>query len=161
LQGRRPAIRAFIAGSGSQRAALEEQTNRLGLGQTVRFLGSIADPRTLFWAIDIFVQPSVMEGLGVALLEAMACGLPAIASRAGGMAEVIEDRHNGLLVAAADSIALARAVEELAGSPAMQSSLGAEARTRAERNFSLAAMARETMALYQSSIRRKPDRCVA
>ncbi len=161
LQGRHPAIRAFIAGDGSQRTALEEQANRLGLGQTVRFLGSIEDPRTLFWAIDIFVQPSVMEGLGVALLEAMACGLPAVASRSGGMAEVIEDRRDGLLVAVADSIALARSIKELAESPALRPSLGAQGRIKVEQNFSLAAMARKTLALYQSSMGRKPKRCAA
>ena len=161
LQGRHPTLRAFIAGGGSQRAALEEQADRLQLGQTVRFLGSIEDSRTLFWAIDIFVQPSMMEGLGVALLEAMACGLPAVASRTGGMAEVIEDRHDGLLVAVADCVAIARAIEELVDSPAIRSSLGAQARIQAEQNFSLAAMARKTLAMYQSSIGRKPRRCAA
>jgi glycosyltransferase involved in cell wall biosynthesis len=158
MQGRHRAIRAFIAGDGSQRAALEEQANRLGLGQTVRFLGSIEDPRTLFWAIDIFVQPSMMEGLGVALLEAMACGLSAVASRSGGMAEVIENRHDGLLVAVADTVALARSIEELADSPALRLSMGAQGRIKAEQDFSLAAMARKTLALYQSSMR-KPKRC--
>jgi len=161
VQSRHPAIRGYIAGDGSQRAALEQQAQRLGLGDTVRFIGSIGDPRTLFWAIDIFVQPSVMEGLGVALLEAMACGLPAIASRAGGMAEVIEDRRSGLMVAAADSAALAQAIEELAESPAMRLSLGNEARHQAAQNFSLQAMAHRTLALYESIIGRKRGRCAA
>lgn len=161
LQGRHPAIQVLIAGDGSQRAGLKEQANRLQLGKKMRFLGSIEDPRTLFWATDIFVQPSMMEGLGVALLEAMACGLPAVASRAGGMAEVIEDRHDGLLVATADSVALAQSIEELAGSPALRSSLAAAARIKVEQNFSMAVMARRTLALYQSIIRRKPKRCAA
>jgi len=161
LQRSAPGIRCYIAGDGSQRSALKEQIRQLGLGQSVRLTGSIGDPRTLFWAIDIFVQPSVMEGLGVALLEAIACGLPAIASRTGGMVEAIEDRHNGLLVAASDSTALARAIEELAGSPATRSAFGAEARAKAERTFSLAAMARSTMALYQSCLGRRTRRCAA
>jgi glycosyltransferase involved in cell wall biosynthesis len=161
LQKRNPALRGFIAGDGSQRVPLEEQAPGLGLGQGVRFMGSIGDPRTLFWAIDIFVQPSVMEGLGVALLEAMACGLPAVASRAGGMAEVIEDRRNGLLVAAGDSAAIAQAIEELTGSPALRQSLGAAARNHAVKNFSLQAMAHRTLALYRSSIGRKLRRCAA
>jgi glycosyltransferase involved in cell wall biosynthesis len=161
LRERRPALRGYIAGDGSQRAALEQQVQRLGLGASVRLMGSIGDPRTLFWAIDIFVQPSVMEGLGVALLEAMACGLPVIASRAGGMAEVIGDRHSGRLVAAADSGALARAIEQLAAAPATRLSLGAEARIHAVQNFSLEAMAHRTLALYQSIIGRKLGRCAA
>ncbi len=155
------ALRCFVAGDGSQRAALQEQVDRLGLGPAVQLLGSIADPRTLFWAIDIFVQPSVMEGLGVALLEAMACGLAAVASRAGGMAEVIEDRLDGVLVAPGDQAAIARAIAQLADSPAMRSSLGGAARTRALQNFSVAAMARQTLALYQSCIGRKLKRCAA
>jgi L-malate glycosyltransferase len=161
LQKQQTSIVCCIAGDGSQRAALEHQARRLGLKQTVRFLGSIGDPRTLFWASDIFVQPSVMEGLGVALLEAMACGLPAIASRAGGMVDVIDDRHDGLLVAAADSGALTRAIEELVNSPALRSSVGAQARIKAEQNFSLAAMTRGTLDLYLSSLGRKLGRCAA
>jgi len=147
-----PAVRCFIAGGGSQREVLEEQVRRLGLESAVRLTGSIADPRALFWAIDIFVQPSIKEGLGVALLEAMACGLPAIASRAGGMAEVIENRHSGRLVAAADAGALAQALRELIQSPDTRAALGAAARTRAAMNFSMETMAFRTLALYQSSL---------
>ena len=161
LKHRHPAIRGFIAGAGSQEAALREYSNRLGLGEKMRLLGSIEDPRTLFWAIDIFVQPSMMEGLGVALLEAMACGLPAVASRAGGMAEVIEDRHDGLLVAAADAPAIAHSIEELSESAALRISLGSRARTTAEQKFSMAATALKTLGLYQSIIRKKPPRCAA
>jgi glycosyltransferase involved in cell wall biosynthesis len=155
------AIRVYIAGDGSQRSALEEQTRRLGVADSVVFLGSIADPLTLFWAIDIFVQPSVMEGLGVALLEAMACGLPAVASRAGGMTEVIEDRYNGLLVPAADCAALAQAINALIDSPALCASLSSQARIKAEQTFSLTTMANNTLALYQSILARKPGRCAA
>jgi L-malate glycosyltransferase len=161
LRDRHSAMTCYIAGAGSQRAALEAQARSLGLSQTVRFMGSIDDPRTLFWAIDIFVQPSVMEGLGVALLEAMACGVPSVASRVGGMAEVIEDRRSGRLVAAADSGALALAIEQLADSPAARVSLGARARLTAEQNFSLAATARGSLALYQSILGRKLRRCAA
>ena len=161
LRAQRPALRCLIAGGGSQRAALEEQARSGGLGDSLRFLGSIADPRTLFWAIDIFVQPSVKEGLGVALLEAMACGLPVVASRAGGMAEVVEDRHSGLLVAAADCGAMAGAIAELSDSAALRASLGAAARARAAAHFSMETMARKTLELYQSSLGRKLRQCAA
>jgi glycosyltransferase involved in cell wall biosynthesis len=152
LRGTRPALRCFIAGAGSQRYALAEQARRLGLENTVTMLGGIEDSRTLFWAIDIYVQPSIKEGLGVALLEAMACGLAPVASTAGGMMEVIEDQRSGLLVAAADSGALARALGEMIDSPAARSLLGAAARDRIEGNFSIETMARRTLALYQSSL---------
>ncbi len=152
LRGSLPAVRCFIAGGGSQREVLEEQIRHLGLENTMRLTGSIADPRALFWAIDIFVQPSIKEGLGVALLEAMACGLPAIASRAGGMAEVIEDRHSGRLVAVADASALSQALRELIQSPDTRAAIGAAARSRTAMNFSMETMARRTLALYESSL---------
>src|SRR5262249_301650 len=152
LRAARGAVRCLIAGAGSQRDALAGQARRLGLDDAVRWLGSVEDPRALFWAIDIYVQPSVMEGLGVALLEAMACGLAPVARRGGGMAEVIEDRHRGLLVAAADSSALAQALDELIASPPARSSFGAAARERIASNFSMATMARKTLALYQSTL---------
>ena len=147
-----PAVQCFIAGSGSQREALTEQARRLGLGEVVRLIGSIPDPHALLSAIDIFVQPSIKEGLGVALLEAMACGLPAIASRAGGMAEVIEDRQSGMLVTAADADTLARAMRELVVSPHLRAAIGIAARSRAATHFSMKTMARRTLALYQSTL---------
>ena len=152
LRGARPQLRCFIAGDGSQRDALAEQARRLNLANSLQMLGSIEDPRALFWAIDIYVQPSVKEGLGVALLEAMACGLAPVASRAGGMVEVIEDRRSGLLVAAADAGALAHVLGELIDSSSARSSMGTAARDRIERNFSMETMARRTLALYQSSL---------
>jgi len=161
LRQRNRPVRLYIAGAGSQRSELQAQAERLGIADAVVFLGSIADPLTLFWAIDIFVQPSLMEGLGVALLEAMACGLPAVASRAGGMAEVIEDGLNGRLVGVADSGGLAQALEELADSAALRSSLSRQARVKAEQSFSLEMMAHRTLALYQSILGRKGRPCAA
>jgi glycosyltransferase involved in cell wall biosynthesis len=157
----RPAIQCLIAGDGSQGAALEEEARGMGLGANLRLLGGIEDPRKLFFASDIYVQPSIKEGLGVALLEAMACGLAPVASRAGGMAEVIEDRRSGLLVGVADSIALAQAIGELADSSLTRASLGAAARARVVGAFSMEAMARGTLALYQSCLERKLSQCAA
>ena len=147
------ALRCFIAGQGSQREALERQARHLGLGNAVRLLGGIADPRALFFALDVYVQPSVKEGLGVALLEAMACGLPAVASRAGGIAEVIEHRRSGLLVAPADVQQLAQALRELVVGAEKRSAIGGRARSRAL-EFSMETMARKTLALYLSSLGR-------
>jgi glycosyltransferase involved in cell wall biosynthesis len=152
LRGTLPAVRCFIAGDGSQREVLEDQIRRLGLDDAIRLTGSIPDSRALLWAIDIFVQPSIKEGLGVALLEAMACGLPGIASRAGGMVEVIEDGHSGRLVTAADAGALAQALRELIESPNARGAIGVAARDRAATNFSMETMARKTLAFYRASL---------
>src|SRR5260370_33256383 len=90
-------LRGCIAGDGSQRDALAADAKRLGLDDAVRFLGPVDDPLELLRALDIFVMPSLYEGLGVAALEAMACGLPVLASVTGGLREAVEDGRTGLL----------------------------------------------------------------
>lgn len=161
LSGRGLALRALLAGEGSQRQALQAQANAAGLAQRVGLLGGIIDPRALFWAIDIFVHPSVKEGLGVALLEAMACGQAVLASAAGGMPDVVEHQRTGWLVAPGEPQALARALAELAGSPALRARLGEAARTRIVECFSLQAMARGTLALYHKALGEGRNPCAA
>ncbi len=142
-------LRVFIAGDGSQRAALNARARRSDLGGSVTMLGGIDDPRALLWALDIFVMPSIKEGLGVALLEAMACGIAPIAAVGAGPARVIEDQRSGLLVAAAEPAALAQALKRLASAPARRAELGASACARVLASFSLEATARQTLELYR------------
>lgn len=158
-RGLRP--RCLIAGDGPLRAALNQQAAAAGLSEQVSLLGSLADPRTLFWALDIYVQPSLKEGLGVALMEAMACGLAVIASRAGGMAELIEDEVSGRLFPAADPAALSHALEELTLSQASRERTGQAARARIAEHFSMAAMARRTLALYLAALGKRRTPCEA
>jgi len=142
-------LRGFIAGDGSLRDALAADAKRLGLDDTVRLLGSVDDPRELLCALDIFVMPSLYEGLGVAALEAMACGLPVIASDTGGLREAVEDGRTGLLAPPGDVVALAHAIETLAEAPAMRAAMGAAARDRAIERFGMTAMARRTLEFYR------------
>jgi glycosyltransferase involved in cell wall biosynthesis len=148
----RAGIRCFIAGDGSARPALQADIRRLGLEPAAHLMGRMHDPRTLLWALDIFALPSLKEGLGVALLEAMACGLAVVGSNVGGIADAIEDRRSGILVAAGNSSDLAVALGTLAENRDLRAAFGAAARKRVEERFGMAAMARQTLSLYRSCL---------
>jgi glycosyltransferase involved in cell wall biosynthesis len=115
----------LVAGEGEERAALETQRDNEGLSQCVRFLGHRQDKPELLAACDALVLPSRHEGLGVAALEAMACARPVLASRVGGLAELVRDGENGLLVPPEDPPALAEAIVALQRDPMLRGSLGA------------------------------------
>ena len=85
-----------------------------GIASDMLFLGMVGDSRQLLDALDVFVFPSLKEGLGVALLEAMACGLPVVATRAGGVVDIVEDQRNGLLVSPREPASIADAIASLA-----------------------------------------------
>ena len=106
----------------------------------MRLLGERADARSWLSAFDIFALPSLWEGLPNALLEAMAAGLPALASGVDGVCEVITPDDNGLLVSPGDATALARALSRLAADPDLRRGLGANARSRIVSDFTLPAM---------------------
>jgi glycosyltransferase involved in cell wall biosynthesis len=147
----------FIAGDGALRSELERLAQRLGISPRTRFLGRIEPSRPLLWALDIFVFPSLWEGLGVAALEAAACGVATIASAAGGIAEVVHNGETGVLVAPADSRALGDAIARLAARAGEREGLGAAARKRAVAQFAMGAMARRTMALYRACLGTRKD----
>jgi glycosyltransferase involved in cell wall biosynthesis len=140
---------AIMAGGGSLRDPLAVEIRRLGLGDTVRMLGRVDDARAILWALDVFAMPSLKEGLGVALLEAMACGLPAVASRVGGIVDTVDDGRSGMLVAPSDARALAGALTHLSAETAARIAMGAAARAMAVERFSMASMARRTVELYR------------
>ncbi|MFZ1123005.1 MAG: glycosyltransferase family 4 protein, partial [Candidatus Binataceae bacterium] len=118
----------------------------------VWLVGRVEDARSIFWALDIFAMPSLSEGLGVALLEAMACGLPAVASRIGGIVEAMDDGRTGILVAPGDASALVGALARLRAEASARIAMGAAARAMAVERFSMATMARRTVELYRSCL---------
>jgi glycosyltransferase involved in cell wall biosynthesis len=97
-------------------------------------------------------MPSLSEGLGVALLEAMACGLPCVASRSGGIVDAVDEGRSGILVAPGDAPALAGALADLCAQPQTRIAMGAAARALAVERFSMAAMARRTVELYRACL---------
>jgi glycosyltransferase involved in cell wall biosynthesis len=147
-----PRVRCFIAGAGSLSASLTDEIRAQRMDESVTMMGLVGDSRNLLWALDIFAMPSLQEGLGVAALEAMACGLPVIASSSGGLKDSVKDGITGMHVPAGDARALADAIARMAANAELRSTMGAAGRERVVLNFAMEAMARGTLALYRACL---------
>ncbi len=143
-----PRLRVWIAGEGPLRRSLEEEHRSLGLGTAVRFLGFRDDVNDLLRAADLFVVSSYLEGMGTATLDAMAAGLPVVATRVGGIPEIVESELSGLLVPPRDPGALAAAMVRLANDAALRARFGEGGRVRV-RDFSADRTEQRTRALYE------------
>ena len=137
-----------IAGDGLLRHSLQRDAVRLGLQDDVQFCGFVTDTAAFLADVDVFVMPSLFEGLGVAALEAMAAGRPVIATRVGGLAESIIDGVTGILVAPRDAEALAGAIAKLAAQPELAAEMGQHGRARVLEHFTLAKTALKNEAFY-------------
>jgi glycosyltransferase involved in cell wall biosynthesis len=144
----RDSFDALIVGDGPDRPRLEEQIRTCGLAGRVRLAGERRDVPDLLAEADVFVLPSRSEGHPVSVLEAMAAGVPVVASRVGGIPEQVDDGVTGLLVAPGDPEALAAALGRLAADPALRRRLGAAGRVRAEKAFDLDAFRRAHLEVY-------------
>jgi glycosyltransferase involved in cell wall biosynthesis len=138
-----------IIGDGPERPALEALARELSVDSRVQFLGHRDDARQWLPACDVYVNSSVSEGVSLTILEAMAAGLPVIATRVGGTPEVVTGEC-GLLVPARDAGALARALSELHRDLPRRASFGRAARSRVETHFTLDRMVREYADVYRS-----------
>jgi glycosyltransferase involved in cell wall biosynthesis len=143
-----PDLTLLLVGEGRRQADLDRQVRDLGLAGTVRFLGTRRDLPEIFRALDMFVHPSLWEGLPLALLKAMGAGLPVVATRVSGCMEAIKDGVNGRLVAPGDSGGLAQAILELARQPEERRRLGDAARRTVAEKYSLEAMLKRLEELY-------------
>lgn len=141
----------LIIGDGPLRAALEAQAEALGLSPSVRFLGHQPEAIRYYPIADLFVLPSITEGMSNALLEAMAAGVPAIASDAGGNKEVIEDRKSGFLVDWDRTSECAQLLADLLSDVELRQTIGQAARARA-RAFSMEEVAQRYIHLYRSML---------
>lgn len=117
--------RLRLAGEGPQREGLEREAARLGLADRVELLGFVENPYPMMRASSVFVQPSRSEGFGVGVVEALALGLPVVATASGGPEEVLDGGRFGLLVAPADADALAEALTRLATDEPLRAALAA------------------------------------
>lgn len=143
-----PTIRYVIAGEGQMRKALEAHITKKGLQHNVFLLGQVKEAPLYGKAYDLFLLPSLSEAIGLALLEAGLAALPTIATRVGGMPEIISDRKTGLLVPPRDATALAHAIDSLLTQTAWGHELGTALKDHVEKEFSIERVARETFALY-------------
>jgi glycosyltransferase involved in cell wall biosynthesis len=137
-----------IAGDGPTRAELAATAGRMGVGARVHFLGMVDDPTTVLPELDLFLITSHAEGTSLSLLEAMATGLPCVATAVGGNPEVLADGAAGRLIPANDAGALAHALRELIASPDERNRLGAAGQRRAQQRYSLHAMVDAYESLY-------------
>ena len=135
----RPGVHWVLVGDGELRSELEARARRLGLEPRVHFTGWRDDVADVLALCDVFVLPSESEGFGRVLVEAMAMGRAIVATAVGGVPDVVLAGETGLLVEAADPVALADAVRALLDDPARAARLGAAGRARAESTFSLGA----------------------
>lgn len=153
VTGRYPQALFVVAGDGPALGEVRRLAATCGLGGAIRFLGRRDDIPRVLSALDVFVLPSRSEGLPLALMEAMASGLPVVATAVGGVPEVIREGINGCLVPAGDCVALADRLQGLIGDPDLRARLGAAARLTAERQFDAGAMVRRVEDLYDEVLR--------
>ncbi|MFH1858159.1 MAG: lipopolysaccharide heptosyltransferase II [Candidatus Omnitrophota bacterium] len=138
------------------RQELELLVKRLGLHQTVEFVGISQDIPNLLKEMDLLVFPSrTKEAFGRVVIEAGACGVPVIASRVGGVAEIIEDGKEGLLVPPADPLALAEAILRMLKDPSLARTCAKNLRERVEGHYSLQQMIDQTLSVYEEALQRE------
>jgi glycosyltransferase involved in cell wall biosynthesis len=146
-----------LAGEGPEREPLEALAAQLGISERVRFLGRREDVPQLLAACDVFALPSFYEGSSLAVLEAMAGGIPIVSSAIGGTEELIEDGRSGLLAAPGDAEALAAALRRVLGDPGLRESLAAHARERVEAGLTREATASRVTGVYRELLGEAPS----
>jgi glycosyltransferase involved in cell wall biosynthesis len=144
-----PECALAIVGDGPARAELELQARPLG--DRVTILGRRLDVETLMASADLLVLPSRTEGLPFVVLEAMAAGLPLVATRVGGIPEAVVDGETGLLVPPGDSVALATAIRRMSDDQALRAHVVAAARRLVEERFSVEHMVSKVAAAYAAA----------
>ena len=152
LTRRRPNLRFLIVGDGPRRAALETLVDERGLRGNVEFTGHRDDVPAVLAEADLFVLPSRSEAFPNAAIEAMAAGLPVIASAVGGLLDLIESHRTGVLVPPDNPTALAGAIDGLISTPERAARIGADARATVTARYSFDRMVAAFDALYTSEL---------
>ncbi len=147
-----PDAQLFIFGQGKIKYDLIRLAEKLKINDNIFFLPSVSNPADVLQEMDIFVMPSIQEGLGLSILEAQACGLAVVASDVGGIPTVIKDNLTGLLVEPKDAQGLADAIMKLMGDKELAIKLGQKARLEVESKFSLQVMAEKVEKAYKEVI---------
>ena len=156
-----PAAHLLVVGDGELRSALERQAARLGLYGSVTFTGRREDVPRIMMALDVLVMPSLWEGFGLVLLEAMAAAKPVVASRVSAIPEIVVEGETGLLVPPKDPENLSRALLALLRDLARAREMGQRGRQRLEQQFTVARMVEQTQAVYEGLVdREREGNCV-
>jgi len=149
---KKPDVQGLVVGSGEEEVTLKNLARSLGIEGAVRFVPSCPDTHRFLSIMDVFVFPSVKEGLGIALLEALASGRACVASRIGGIADIIKDGYNGILVDVGDSASIADAVVRLLDDELLRKNMGERGRSIVMERFTLDLMAENIIQLYKEVI---------
>jgi len=144
-----PRLRVIFFGQGAEEARLRAQVEAAGLADRVIFAGFRTDLPCILPCLDLVVHPALMEGLGIALLQAAGAGLPIVAVAAGGMPEVVRDGVNGLLVPPGDSTALAAAIRRLLADRALMRRMGQAGKALIDSEFSIERMVAGNLQVYR------------
>jgi glycosyltransferase involved in cell wall biosynthesis len=145
-----PKVRLVLAGEGPERGAIEQTVQQLDLAANVRFLGLRKDVARLLKATDMFLLTSISEGIPLTVIEAMAAGLPVLATRVGGLAELVEDGQSGFLAPPRDDATLADRLLRLAGDANLRHAFGRRGQERAQTLFTENLMHARYLELYRS-----------
>ncbi len=156
LHSRRPETRLVFVGDGPLRSALEQQARSSGIAGAVDFRGFQPQVAPFLRGFDIFVLPSLSEGLSSGILAAMAASLPVVASNIGGIPELVQHQITGLLVPPEQPGALANALQHLVDDPALQVRYGEAGRERVLKHFTLEQKVKRTLEIYERLLSRKP-----
>lgn len=144
-----PNMRLLLVGGGEREQALREQAAAIQIDAAVTFAGYRSDARRILRGLDAFTLPSDVEGIPVSVMEAMEAGLPVIATRIGGIPDLIEDGVSGCLIEPGDENALTENILRIASNDNLRNQLGQAARERVVQQFSVQRMARRFEELYE------------
>jgi glycosyltransferase involved in cell wall biosynthesis len=148
-------LKLLVVGDGRLLPQLREMAARLGIADACRFPGQIARLADVYRAIDVFVMPSLWEGLSLAMLEAMAAGLPVVATEVGGARDVLGDNEWGLLVPPRDASALARAIDRLLANPRDRETFAARGAARVREHYGVNILAAQLAEIYRAASLRR------
>jgi glycosyltransferase involved in cell wall biosynthesis len=148
----KPPCQLLVVGDGPARETLKSQCERLGLSRWVVFAGTRRDIPCVLHALDAFVLPSLYEGFGIAILEAMAAGKPVVATTVGGIPEFVVPGETGLLVEPGNAAALAQAIDSLLRDPERAKHMGMRGRARALAAFEMSTVVRRHEQVYEACL---------
>ncbi|UCG38147.1 MAG: glycosyltransferase family 4 protein, partial [bacterium] len=148
-----PAVRLLLFGKGPLEGELRSLCRELGIQDRVIFAGFREDLPRIMGCLDLVIHPALMEGLGVSLLQAAAAGIPIVATRVGGIPEIVTHQVNGFLVPPSDVAALTRATVRILGDHDLGQAMGDQGRRIVRDRFSIQTMVEGNLAVYSEIVR--------
>lgn len=145
----KPVCQVLLVGEGPAEQGLRTLSERLGISPRVAFVGARRDIPEVLSLMNIFVLPSLYEGFGIAILEAMAAGKPVIATTVGGIPEFVASGQSGVLVPPGDALALARAIKQLLDEPEKACAMGCQGQAHVKKHYSIESVVRQHEQLYE------------